>query len=187
MTCKTCRCKPTFSGATFEWDALVLQLLLSEVSRGGPQGCEMSRISHCLDNRLSDGGEAVSLTRRPRFTPQEYFWYSFLLEAESTLGENTITNLERAHTFKNNMAGICTSFEVKYYTKFHITFDRPSTDQIRHIRTATGHCVDRYRKKGQGGWPIIACCSRQKKIRKNYQKRYRGLRDVRTWLCFLLK
>jgi hypothetical protein len=39
-----------------------------------------------LDNRLTDGGKVVSPTRRPPFTPQEYSWYSFLLEAESTLG-----------------------------------------------------------------------------------------------------
>jgi hypothetical protein len=31
--------------------------------RGGPQGREMSRIPHFLDNRLTDGGEVVSLTR----------------------------------------------------------------------------------------------------------------------------
>jgi hypothetical protein len=53
---------------------------------GGPQGCETSRIPHFLDNRLIDGGEVVSLTRRPPFTPQEDSWYSFLLEAESTPG-----------------------------------------------------------------------------------------------------
>jgi hypothetical protein len=42
-------------------------------------GCETSRLPHFLDNRLTDGGEVVSLTRRPPFTPQEYSWYSFLL------------------------------------------------------------------------------------------------------------
>jgi hypothetical protein len=36
------------------------------------------------DIRLTDGGEVVSLTRRPPFTPQEDSRYSFLLEAEST-------------------------------------------------------------------------------------------------------
>jgi hypothetical protein len=51
--------------------------------RGGPQSCEASRIPHFLDNRLTDDGEVVSLTRRPPFTPQEDSWYSFLLEAES--------------------------------------------------------------------------------------------------------
>jgi hypothetical protein len=30
---------------------------------------------HFLDNRLTDGGEVVSLTRRPPFTPQENSWY----------------------------------------------------------------------------------------------------------------
>jgi hypothetical protein len=37
-----------------------------------------------LDNLLRDGGEVVSLTRRPAaLYPQEDFWYSFLLETES--------------------------------------------------------------------------------------------------------
>jgi hypothetical protein len=49
--------------------------------RGGPWGCETSRHPHFLVNRLTDGGEVVSLTRRPPFTPQEDSWYSFLLEA----------------------------------------------------------------------------------------------------------
>ena len=33
-----------------------------------------------------DGGKVVGLTHRPLFTPRKYSWYSFLLEAESTLG-----------------------------------------------------------------------------------------------------
>jgi hypothetical protein len=39
--------------------------------RGGPQGCETSRLSHPPDNQLTDGGEGVSLTRRPRPTPSK--------------------------------------------------------------------------------------------------------------------
>jgi hypothetical protein len=54
--------------------------------RESPLGCDKSKLPHFLDNRLTDGGEAVSLTRRPPFTPQEDPWYSFLLEAESTPG-----------------------------------------------------------------------------------------------------
>jgi hypothetical protein len=54
--------------------------------REGPWRCEMSRLSHFLDNRLTDNGEVVSLTLRPPFTPKENSWYSFLLEAESTPG-----------------------------------------------------------------------------------------------------
>jgi hypothetical protein len=48
----------------------------------------MSRLPHFLDNRLTDGGEVVSLTRRPPFIPQEDSWYSFLLEAESNRGHS---------------------------------------------------------------------------------------------------
>jgi hypothetical protein len=39
--------------------------------RGGPEGCETSRLPHFLDNRLTDGGELVSLTRRALFTPRK--------------------------------------------------------------------------------------------------------------------
>jgi hypothetical protein len=35
------------------------------------QVCETSRFSRYLDNRLTEGGEVVSLTRRPHFTPRK--------------------------------------------------------------------------------------------------------------------
>jgi hypothetical protein len=38
--------------------------------REGPEGCETSRLPHFLDNQLTDGGEVVSLTRRPPFIPR---------------------------------------------------------------------------------------------------------------------
>jgi hypothetical protein len=38
---------------------------------GGLQGCEMSRLPHFLDIRLTDGGEVVSLTSLPLFTPRK--------------------------------------------------------------------------------------------------------------------
>jgi hypothetical protein len=34
---------------------------------GGPQGCEISRLAYFPDNRLTDCGEVVCLTRRPPF------------------------------------------------------------------------------------------------------------------------
>jgi hypothetical protein len=37
---------------------------------GGLKGCEMIRIPHCVDNRLTDGGKVVSRMHRPHFTPQ---------------------------------------------------------------------------------------------------------------------
>jgi hypothetical protein len=45
----------------------------------GPWDCEMLRLPHLLDSRLRDGGEATLI-------PQEYSWYSFLLETEPTPG-----------------------------------------------------------------------------------------------------
>jgi hypothetical protein len=38
------------------------------------QGCEMLRIPHCLDNRLTDGSKVVSPTHPPRSTPQEHYF-----------------------------------------------------------------------------------------------------------------
>jgi hypothetical protein len=55
------------------WYALAIPV----IGRGGPLGCETSRLPHVLENRLKYGGEVVS---------QEDSWYSFLLEAESTPG-----------------------------------------------------------------------------------------------------
>jgi hypothetical protein len=39
--------------------------------RGCPCGCETSSLPHFLENRLTDGGELLSLTRRPPFTPRK--------------------------------------------------------------------------------------------------------------------
>jgi hypothetical protein len=38
----------------------------------GPQGCERSRLTHILESWLIDGGEVVSLTRRPPFAPRKF-------------------------------------------------------------------------------------------------------------------
>jgi hypothetical protein len=40
---------------------------------GGLQGCEILRIPHCLDNRLTDGGKVVSPTHRLHFTLHKHF------------------------------------------------------------------------------------------------------------------
>jgi len=51
-------------------------------------GPEVSRKLRFPDfvTTAQDGGTVVSLTLRPLFTPKKYYWYSFLLEAESTPG-----------------------------------------------------------------------------------------------------
>jgi hypothetical protein len=53
---------------------------------GGPKGCETSRLPHYLESRHTDGGEVVSLKRRPLLYSQDDSWYSFLSEAESIPG-----------------------------------------------------------------------------------------------------
>jgi hypothetical protein len=45
---------------------------------GGLYGCEMM-IPRFLDSRLPGGGEVVSLTRRLRSTPQQYFLFLTLV------------------------------------------------------------------------------------------------------------
>jgi hypothetical protein len=55
--------------------------------RWRPTGSHTSRLPHFQDNRLTDGGEVVGLTRRlAALYPKEDYTYSFLLEAESTPG-----------------------------------------------------------------------------------------------------
>jgi hypothetical protein len=41
--------------------------------RGDLKGCDILRIAHCLDNRLTDGGKIVSPTHLPRFIPQKHY------------------------------------------------------------------------------------------------------------------
>jgi hypothetical protein len=45
--------------------------VLPVTRRGGPWGCETSRLPHFLENRLTDGGEVVNFTRRPPFAPRK--------------------------------------------------------------------------------------------------------------------
>jgi hypothetical protein len=43
-------------------------------SRGGLFGSEKLKISHCLDNRLIDGGKVVSPTYWPRSAPKKHLF-----------------------------------------------------------------------------------------------------------------
>jgi hypothetical protein len=50
----------------------VKQKAISVAGRGGPYGCETSRLPHFLDSGLTDGCEIVSLTRRPPLPPGKF-------------------------------------------------------------------------------------------------------------------
>jgi len=52
----------------------------------GPDGSRKLRFPPDYVTLAQDSGKFVSLTHRPLFTPRKCSWYSFLLEAESTLG-----------------------------------------------------------------------------------------------------
>jgi hypothetical protein len=65
------------------------------------RGCETLRFPHFLDNWLTDGDEVVSLTCQLPFTPQEDYWYSFLLEAKSTQGHSADGRIRSIEKSKN--------------------------------------------------------------------------------------
>jgi hypothetical protein len=102
---RTCRVSFTRTGHCFKMPAHTDVKLYPLTGCGGLLGCEMLRIPHCLNNRLTDGDKVVSRKHRPRSTPQKhlffYFWYSFLLEAGCTPGPSAagrIRKIEDIHS-----------------------------------------------------------------------------------------
>jgi hypothetical protein len=68
-------------------------------------GCETSRLPHFQDNRLTIGGEIVSLMRRPPFVPPGRFLVLFLLEVESTPVPSCNGRLGNVNTTKTKQNG----------------------------------------------------------------------------------
>jgi hypothetical protein len=50
--------------------------------RVGLWDCEMLRILHCVDDRLTDGGKVVSPTYRPLSTPQKHYFLLLVLVSD---------------------------------------------------------------------------------------------------------
>jgi hypothetical protein len=69
--CRVWGSSPPSGHLEFETGKNVKGKAIPVTGREGPQGCETSRLPHFIDNRLTDGGEVVSPTRRPPFTPKE--------------------------------------------------------------------------------------------------------------------
>jgi hypothetical protein len=49
-------------------NCIQLKQAIPVIGNGDPQGCVTSRLPYFLENRLTDGDEAVSLTRLPPVT-----------------------------------------------------------------------------------------------------------------------
>jgi hypothetical protein len=71
--------------------------------RGGPRGSETSRLPHVLDNRLTEGGEVVSLTRRPAafYPPPPSGRFLVLISVIGWVDPRTIVRLEGLGQVKN--------------------------------------------------------------------------------------
>jgi hypothetical protein len=66
---------------SFIYSRLIIRKAIPATDRGGL----LRDVEALTFSRLTDGGE-IDFMRRPRFTPQEDSWHSFLLEAKSTPG-----------------------------------------------------------------------------------------------------
>jgi hypothetical protein len=64
----------------------------------------MSRLPHSIHSRHTDGGDVVSLMRRPPFNMQEDSWYSFLSEAQSPQGHSAAGRLG-SNEISNDLVG----------------------------------------------------------------------------------
>jgi hypothetical protein len=60
VICNNCTVLIFWAGMHFIKKGKVIPI----TGRGGPYGCETSRLPHFLDNRLTDGGKFIGLTRQ---------------------------------------------------------------------------------------------------------------------------
>jgi hypothetical protein len=86
-TLLACDC-PTAQGISIqEYSYYTNNRLNTIILKVRPVGCDMLRIPHCLDNRLTEGGEVVSLMCRLHPAPQKHFhilFYFFFLPVSGT-------------------------------------------------------------------------------------------------------
>jgi hypothetical protein len=67
-------------------------------SKARPIGCETSRIPYCLNNRLLDGGDVVSITYRLHSTLQKY--YMVLISGRGWVNSGATVRPEGIHQLK---------------------------------------------------------------------------------------
>jgi hypothetical protein len=98
----------------------------------------MLRIPHCLDSRLTDGGEVVSLTHRPLSTPQKLYFST----GRSLLPRNFIFMflvlifVRGRLTPGTSEAGSIRQIEKKFiHLIWHQTRDLPACSMVPHPST----------------------------------------------------
>jgi hypothetical protein len=99
--------------------------------RGGPQGCEMSRLTNFLDNRLTDSGEAVSLMHRPPFTPGRFL---VLISVRGHVDPRDIVWLEGLGQLKTPMTSTGiepTTFRLLLYCLKQIRYRVPPEELVQ--------------------------------------------------------
>jgi hypothetical protein len=91
---------------TVLWDVMLCSLVDTWIKAipvtgcEGPWGCERSRLPRFLDNRLTDGGEFVSLMHQLPFTPRKIHDTHFCLRLSRPQGHSaagSIRSIEKIH------------------------------------------------------------------------------------------
>jgi hypothetical protein len=82
-------------------------------------GVKTSRIPYLLDNRLTDGGEVVSLRRRPPFTPKKIpgthlYWALFMCVLGSVSEASTDKLLENFKIYEEKKKEKEKSLEINF-------------------------------------------------------------------------
>jgi hypothetical protein len=67
--------------------------------RSGQQGCDTSRLPHLLENRVTDGGEVISIMRQPPFTPGRFLG---LISVRGWVDRRVIVRLEGLGQLKHS-------------------------------------------------------------------------------------
>jgi hypothetical protein len=110
------------------------------------ESCETSEVPHSLENRLTNGGEVVSLTRRPHFTPQEQSSYIFRVSPRVILRLNGLVNLRKKNrdfiVIRSRDSSIC-NIAPKPITL-------PPAPQLKILNEIFAYLIDGGEIRGQG-------------------------------------